>query len=63
MIAFLKAYSLTILISLLLLVFAIMVIRREIKNKKNGVCSCGCDCSSCGGCCQMYAQASDLENK
>ncbi|MCR4615149.1 MAG: FeoB-associated Cys-rich membrane protein [Clostridiales bacterium] len=28
-------------------IFAVTVIH---KNKKNGKCSCGCDCSHCQGC-------------
>lgn len=55
MISFLKANALTILVLAILVLFVVLVVRKLVKDKKSGVCSCGCDCSSCGAMCP-YSQ-------
>lgn len=39
----------TIIISLILLIVIFIIIRKMIRNKKNGV-SCSCGCGGCSGC-------------
>lgn len=50
MIAFLKANYLTIIVLAFIVLCVVLIIRKMIKDKKSGKCSCGCDCSTCGGC-------------
>lgn len=40
----------TLVVGLLLVLMVIGVIRSLVKKKKEGKCSCGCDCGTCGGC-------------
>lgn len=47
MIAFLKANLWTIIIVLILVFIVVLIIRSLIKNRKNGIGSCGGDCSRC----------------
>lgn len=39
-----------IIVSLILIVIVTAVIRKLIKDKKNGISSCGGNCKSCGMC-------------
>lgn len=43
----------TIIISLILAAIVFFIVRKMVKDKKQGKSSCGCNCSSCpmGGCC------------
>ena len=37
----------TIIVSLVILLIAILAIRKLYEDKKNNKCSCGCDCGGC----------------
>jgi hypothetical protein len=41
----------TIVIAAALILIVALIIRKMIRDKKNGKSFCGCDCSSCGGSC------------
>lgn len=43
----------TIIISLILAAIVFFIVKKMVKDKKQGKSSCGCNCSSCpmGGCC------------
>lgn len=41
---------LNIIIPALIVLFVILAVRKTIKDRKNGISSCGCDCGSCGLC-------------
>lgn len=56
MLAFLKANYLTIIVLAILILCVVLIIRTLVKDKKNGVCSCGGDCGSCGAYCPHAVQ-------
>lgn len=47
MIAWISANISTILITAVLIAVVTLIIVRLVKNRKKGVSSCGCSCSSC----------------
>lgn len=51
MIGFLKANGVTIIVLLVIVLIVALIIRKLVKDKKCGKSSCGCDYSTCGGCC------------
>ncbi len=56
MITYLKANLWTIVIVCILIIIVALIIRNLIKNKKNGIGTCGGDCSSChSGCANSAA--------
>ncbi len=48
MLSWIMANLATILISILLIVAVFLILRKMIRDKKQGKSSCGCDCGSCG---------------
>lgn len=47
MFAWLAENITTIIISLVLIAVVVMIIRKTVKDKKQGKSSCGCNCSKC----------------
>lgn len=41
----------TVLVGAVLVIIVACIIRKMIKDRKNGKSHCGCDCNSCGGHC------------
>ena len=40
----------TIIVAIILACVVGLIIRKMIKDRKNGKSHCGCDCGQCGGC-------------
>ncbi len=52
----------TVVICLLLAVLAVWIIRREVKNRKKGGCSCGCGGCPMGDKCPSNPQSREHRN-
>lgn len=49
----------TAIVLCILIAIVAGIIFKLVKDKKNGKSSCGCDCSSCGGCCHCSEEQGD----
>lgn len=47
MIAFIKANIGSIIVGIVLVILVALAIKKLVKNKKNGTCSCGDSCAGC----------------
>ncbi len=53
----LQAHAATVILSLLLLAAVVLAIVKIVKDKKNGKCPCGGQCSGCAMSGQCHSQA------
>lgn len=63
MLSFLQTNWGTILVAAILLILVVLIVKKLLKDKRNGKsCSCGGDCSHCSTGC-MHAHNSEKQNK
>ncbi|MBR5429276.1 MAG: FeoB-associated Cys-rich membrane protein [Firmicutes bacterium] len=56
MLAWLGSNLIDIVVCALLLLAVALIIRGLARDKRAGKSACGCNCSACGGCCQLTAE-------
>lgn len=52
----------TIVVCIILITIAVLIIRKLIRDRKEGKCSCGGNCSGCSGCCSSLPK-DDFKHK